>query len=218
MCSELINKDIQKTESFKAQGWTNLDIKLLNFRAYQYLVGEFESRYIQQTVKLTPDLVDYFIPYTSETINPKEVNVYGSDIKFYTDKSYQYGIELTADNKYILHTKKDKYVPQMFLHELGHIIFDFIKDKYLDEIEYGYDSKSGIGTEEYFCESFVDYVVRTEIDKELSDTIKQNYTVKDYDKYDAIFYDFFLSQEYQIDEDRLGDMLLFVNKIIELVW
>jgi hypothetical protein len=216
MCQSEIKKLTQKHSDLTFKGWSSDDIKMLNFRAYQYLVGEFESRYIQATTKINPDLLTYFTPYTSETINPEEVNVYGNDNRGYTESSSKFGIELTPDNRYILHTKKNKDAPIMILHEYGHIIFDLLKEENITEIEYSYDKSSGINVEEYFCESFVDYVVRKNINKEFNETIEDIYVVKDYNRYDLLFDDFlFGAEEIKIDEKKLSDMLSFINKILE---
>jgi hypothetical protein len=152
--SEHIQKQIEKSELLKNKGWSDLDIRILNFRAYLYLVGEFESRYIQSTLKINPELLSYFSPYTSETINPDEVNVYGNESTEHSGKGTKYGLETTSNNKYILHTKKSTDAPQMILHEYGHIIYDLVKDENITEIEYAYEKNSGLSVEEYFCESF----------------------------------------------------------------
>jgi hypothetical protein len=212
ICKFRIKNTIEKNYFLKQKGWSDIDIRQLNFRAYQYLVGEFESRYIQQTVNLREELVSYFRPYTSETINPDEVNVYGNDNVF-SDVSSKFGIEL-KDNKYILHTKKNKDAPYMILHEYGHILYDMMKDEDSTEIEFGYDKNVGINVEEYFCESFVDYIVRKELDKGLSDAVLKSFTVKNYNNYDLLFDNFFAGKEIVVNEEQLSKMLLFINQIL----
>jgi hypothetical protein len=211
-----IKASIEKQYSLTQKGWSNIDIRNLNFRTYQYLLGEYESRYIQATTKLDEDLISYFTPYTSETINPDEINVYGNDNQSYTDKSHKFGIELTPDNRYILHTRKNKDAPQMILHEYGHILFDLMKDENITEIEYGHDKESGLNVEEYFCESFVDYVLRKNIDRQLTESITEIHEIKNYDKYDLLFDYFFIGEAKEIDEKKLSEMLLFINQIIEI--
>jgi hypothetical protein len=216
-CSAHIQKQIQKSELLKSKGWSDLDIHMLNFRAYLYLAGEFESRYIQATMKTNPELLSYFSPYTSETINPDEVNVYGSVSEQYYGRAVKYGLETTSNNKYILHTKKSGDAPQMILHEYGHIIYDLVKEENITEIEYAYEKDSGLSVEEYFCESFVDYVVRKEIDKKLSEQIKKSRKSRnDFDKYDFIFDSFFIGEQKEFDDKELIKMLYFVNQLIEL--
>lgn len=220
-CSELFDLSKRRIEAsaikqsyLTQRGWSSLDITNLNFRTYQYLLGEYESRYIQGTTKIHEDLISYFLPYTSETINPDEVNVYGNNLSF-TENSSKYGIELTPDNKYILHTKKNKDAPYMILHEYGHILYDLLKEENGTEIEYLYDKESGLGVEEYFCESFVDYISRKKIDKELSEKLEQS-GVKNYENYDLLFDSFFIGEPKQIDEKKLSDMIVFINQIIEI--
>lgn len=211
--SEHIQKQIEKAELLKNKGWSDLDIRILNIRAYLYLVGEFESRYIQSTMKIKPELLSYFTPYTSETINPNEVNVYGNGNEIFDNKKTQYGIETTSNNKYILHTKKGVDAPRMILHEYGHIIYDLIKDENITEIEYGYDKNSGLMVEEYFCDSFLDYIVRKEFDKKLSEQIKKQKKGKTFDKYDILFDEFFMGEKKEFDDTELKKMLFFVNQI-----
>jgi hypothetical protein len=209
-----IQNQLVKEDYLKSKGWSDLDIQTLNFRAYQYLVGEIESRYVQQSTKISNELLYYFTPYTSETVNPDEVNVYGNDIQFYQESSSQYGIELTRDGKYILHTRKSANAPYMILHEYGHILFDMLKQEHITEIQFGYDESSQMNMEEYFCESFVSYVVRKEIDKNLSDLVSK-YSKNVLDNYDLLLDEFFTEKEFKIDESRLSDMLLFVNQILK---
>ena len=147
--------------------------------------------------------------------NNDNYNVYGNDNQSYTDKSHKFGIELTPDKRYILHTKKNKDAPHMILHEYGHILFDLMKDENITEIEYGHDKESGLNVEEYFCDSFVDYILRKNIDKQLTEKVTKIYTIKNYDRYDLLFDSFFVVQQKEIDIKKMSEMLIFINQILE---
>lgn len=209
----VINLEMMKrSHQLFYKGWSRADISILNFRAYLYLAGELESRYVQQTLSLNEKLNDYFLLYTSENINPKEVNVYGHETSGGTTAD-RYGLETTPDNKYVLHTSKRKENVPFIIHELAHAIYDLIKDKYADLLKI--ESGEAQNIEERFCESFVDYVAKKEFSPEVTEHIKNNRGIFDTGMFDIIFDELFSAEPKEIQEEKLTAMYNFVQKLLE---
>jgi len=206
-------KTLQNDERLIKLGWTAQDLYILNFQTYESLIGEVESRFTQQTTKIPQELKDYFKFYTSETIDYDRVAVLNNSIVEDDGKYFEAGIE-TFENKYIIHLPERFSNSVNLLHETGHIIFDFVKEEVLANEKYltnsllaGYDK-----LEEYFCDSFVDYINRKEIDPILSNDIGETY--KDFKDFDDIFEKVLYSQS-EIDLAGLINRLNFVMKILE---
>jgi hypothetical protein len=206
-------KTLERDERFIKLGWSAVDLFILNFQTYESLIGEVESRFTQQTTKIPQELKDYFKFYTSETIDYDRVAVLNNSIVEDDGKYFEAGIE-TFENKYIIHLP-DRFSNSVnLLHETGHIIYDFVKEEVLANEKYltnsllaGYDN-----LEEYFCDSFVDYINRKEIDPMLSNDIGE--TFKDFKDFDDIF-EKVLYSESEIDLEGLINRLNFVMKILE---
>lgn len=203
---------IKRSQILATKGWTRADISILNFRAYLYLAGELESRYVQQTLKLNEQLSDYFLLYTSETINPKEVNVYGHEIAGGTTAD-RYGLETTSDNKYVLHTAKRKENIPFIIHEMAHALYDIVKDRYADLLQIASGEANNI--QEAFCESFVDYVAKKEFAPEITEHIKNNRGIFDTGMYDMIFDELFNPEPKEIEEEKLTAMYNFVQQLLD---
>jgi hypothetical protein len=208
-------KSLIKNDYLKSKGWDDLDINLLSFRAYQYLSGELESRYVQETTKINEDLSQYFSFYTSESANPSEITAYGHEPIFGHGVKAQYGIEKTDENKYIIHSAiKAGNIPFM-LHEIGHIIYDAVYDENKEQIDSSKFASNYLTSEEYFCESFVDFIARREFSKELSEHIIGRVGNRNFNEFDSIFDNFFQIKEKSIDGNKLSEMLEFVNLILQ---
>ena len=213
-CS-LTEKTIISNQHLLDKGWTPSDINTFNFRAYQYLSGELESRYTQETTKLNDLLNQYFLLYTSETINPSEVNVYGEGVVFETGISSKYGLETTNDGKYVLHSAKTIGNAPFIIHELGHIVFDEVFPENKESFNAIKDFPES-SLEEHFCESFVDYVARKEFNKELSDYIVSKNKTRNYVYFDNVFDSFFNPQNKIVKDNDMVEMISFVNKVLEI--
>jgi hypothetical protein len=194
-------------------GWSPYDLYILNFQTYESLMGEVESRFTQQTTKIPQELKDYFQFYTSETVDSSRVAVINNSIVEDDGKYFEAGIE-TFENKYIIHLPERFSNSVNLLHETGHIIYDFVKDEVLINPDFainglvvGYEN-----LEEYFCDSFVDYINRKDIDPMLTNDIGEEF--KDFKDFDDIF-DKFLYSKSEIDIVGLTIRLDFVMKILE---
>ena len=182
------------------------------------MIGEVESRFTQQTTHIPKDLKNYFQFYTSETIDPSKVNVISNALILDEGKKVNAGIE-TLDEKYIIHLPDEYSNSFALLHETGHILYDFASEQVLANIESitsavskGYES-----VEEYFCDSFADYVYRKNFDPLLTKDMRESLEdmdIENFDEFDEIFNSMLFS-ETSVDESGIIKRLNFVMKILE---
>ena len=211
---------LQKNESLIAKGWKPNDIHMLNFQTYEAILGEVESRFVQETVHIDRDLSDYFAFYTSESILPENITVLAEIPPLNVPKDIKAAIEY-ANGHYIIHLPDEYSNSVNILHELGHIVFDILvetkdiindESKYEDEVKKaGYES-----FEEYVCDSFVDFIQRMKIDEGLTEDLNEERKVRNYDSFDYYFKSILLENELIIDENGLKNRLTFINYINSL--
>ena len=180
-------------------------------------MGEMESRYTQETAMVHKELDEYFNLYSSETIPRKNVNVYGA-MPVDDNAKPAAGIETIGD-KYIIHLPQVYSNAVNLLHEQAHIIYDYasrnnpeiISDKDLLETAkiFGYSS-----IEEYFCDSFVDYIRRKMLDPVLTKDLEDNSEAMEINSFDGIFNSILFNNYDSIDESVLREGLMFVEKIL----
>jgi hypothetical protein len=207
-------KALERDKQLTSRGWTKKDLYSLNFQTYQSLLGEIESRFVQQTSKIPKELQDYFEFYTSETIDPSKIAVYNDSAYLDEGKKAKAGIETTNDGKYIIHLPNSFSDTIDLLHETGHILYDFLKDDILSNVDMITKSvELGKDIEEYFCESFVDYIHRKDIDAALTRDISFGRSIENYTDFDDIISDILYYQS-SIDESGLILRLSFVEKLL----
>jgi len=108
------------------------------------------------------------------------------------------------------------------LHEVGHIIYDILVDEeivnpldpYIEKeaIKEGYES-----SEEYICDSFVDYIQRKKFDVGLVEDMDENRKVTNYDKFDEYFETILLYNSIPLNEVGIKKRLNFLNIVEKLV-
>jgi hypothetical protein len=211
-------KTVERDMQLSKKGWTPRDLYILNFQTYECLIGEVESRFTQQTTNIPKDLKNYFKFYTSETIDPDKVNVISNALLVDEGKKANAGIE-TLDGKYIIHLPDTFSNSVYLLHETGHILFDFASEQVLANVDSikNMVAKGYENIEEYFCDSFVDYVYRKKIDpalsKDMLEVMEEN-DIENFDEFDSMF-DSMLFSETSVDESGIIKRLNFVMKILE---
>jgi len=217
------NKNVlAKESSLLTKGWTPRDLYILNFNAYQSILGEIEARFTQNTQIVPESLNDYFEFYTGETINPKDVIVNNESIFYEETETAEAALETYDDGKYVLH------LPDVFsntlnlLHETGHILFD-IANKELDffnqqaentEIALSLGFKN---LEEYFCASFVDYIHRKNIEQILTEDLNSDREILDYKAFDEVFEKILYDNKIVMDEAKLVAMLNYVKELSKII-
>ena len=213
------NKNVlEKETSLLTKGWTPFDLYILNFNAYQSIMGEIEARFTQGTQIIPNELNDYFEFYTAETINSKDVIVNNDSIMYEDTSTAEAALETYGDGKYVIH------LPDVFsntinlLHETGHILFDIANEdleftnNQVDNtniaLELGFKN-----LEEYFCASFVDYMHRKNIEENLTTDLDYERKILDYTNFDENFNKILFDNKIVIDEAKLVDMLKFVTQL-----
>lgn len=208
-------KTVTRDLELSNKGWSEKDLYILNFQIYESLIGEVESRFTQQTTHIPKELKNYFEFYTSETIDSSRVNVISNNILTDEGKNVIAGIE-TNEDKYIIHLPDQFSNSVTLLHETGHILFDFVSEQVYanpDSISSAL-IKNYESVEEYFCDSFVDYIQRKKIDPMLTSDLEDERTVTNFTEFDEIFESVLYSTT-AVDESGVLKRLNFVMKILE---
>lgn len=205
---------IKREASLMNKGWSARDLYMLNFQLYEALAGEMESRFVQQTTRIPEELKNYFEFYTSETVDPNKIRVISERFIANDGKKYKAAIE-TFDGKYVMHLPDELGNSINILHETGHILYDTVSEKVLSDTEFmnrclsdGYSD-----LEEYFCDSFVDYVHRKNIDNELTLDLTKRRNISQYNAFDEIFENMLFGKS-NIDESLMIKMIGFVDELI----
>jgi hypothetical protein len=208
-------KTVEKDMQLSSKGWSPQDLYILNFQLYESLIGEVEARFTQQTTKIPKELKNYFQFYTSETIDSSRVNVISDSLLNDEGKKVAAGIE-TLNEKYIIHLP-DEYTNSInLLHETGHILFDMVAEQVYanpDSITSAL-SNNYENVEEFFCDSFVDYIQRKKIDPLLTEDLNSEREVTNYIEFDGIFESMLYSTT-AVDEAGILKRLNYVMKILE---
>ena len=210
-----------KNQGLINKGWTPRDIYMLNFQTYQSLLGEAESRFVQNTVNVKEELRDYFSLYTSETLETYKITVINENNLMQNQKVIKAAIE-QANGYYIIHLPSEYSNTINILHEVGHIIYDILVDDeivnpldpYIEKeaIKEGYEN-----SEEYICDSFVDYIQRKKFDVGLVEDMDENRKVTNYDKFDEYFETILLYNSIPLNEVGIKKRLNFLNIVEKLV-
>ena len=217
--NESVSKTKKKSKELSKKGWSDRALRRLFFNVYQSLAGEFESREVQQTTKIKPELKEYFQFYSSEVLQKKYINVLTNDGMPESDIKIFGGVETLKDKKYIIHLF-DSVKAEPFLHELGHIVFDIVSemqefnmvaDAYIEnDASEKYDS-----IEHFFIECFLCYLIRLEIDKEMSENLKVGRKMMNFDKLDLLFNRIFLYEGSSVDYTQLESAQEYINELLK---
>jgi len=208
-------KTVLRDTQLANKGWSPQDLYILNFQVYESLIGEVESRFTQQTTHIPKELKNYFEFYTSETIDSDKVNVISNSLLTDEGKNVIAGIE-TNEGKYIIHLPEQFSNSVTLLHETGHILFDFASE----QVYANPDSitsallKNYENVEEYFCDSFVDYIQRKKIDPALTSDLQDEREITNFTEFDEIFESILYSTT-AVNESGILKRLNFVMKILE---
>jgi hypothetical protein len=208
-------KTVLRDTQLANKGWSPQDLYILNFQVYESLIGEVESRFTQQTTHIPKELKNYFEFYTSETIDSDKVNVISNSLLTDEGKNVIAGIE-TNEGKYIIHLPEQFSNSVTLLHETGHILFDFASEQVYanpDSITSAL-SNNYENVEEYFCDSFVDYIQRKKIDPALTSDLQDEREITNFTEFDEIFESILYSTT-AVNESGILKRLNFVMKILE---
>lgn len=208
-----------KNQSLIAKGWTPRDIYMLNFQTYQALMGETESRFVQNTSRVDAELRDYFALYSSETIDPYKITVINEAEISEIPQKIKAAIE-TVDGYYIIHLPDEYSNTINILHEVGHIIYDILVDESivnpLDPFILKEANNNGYKeSEEYICDSFVDYVQRKNFEVGLTEDMNEDRKITNYNTFDEYFESILLYNAVPPNEVAIKRRLEFINMILK---
>jgi hypothetical protein len=217
---EQTKKSALKNKDMIAHGWTSRDIYMLNFQTYQAISGEVEARFSQVTDSIDEELIDYFELYSSETIDPKKLTVI--DEEFLSDKPTNIAAAIEyRGGQYIYHLPDEYSNTINILHETGHLMYDILWEEvvvnesniFLDRFQQ-FDYQN---VQEYFCDSFVDYIHTKNLDKGLTDDLSDNRKIKNYTDFDKYFEAILFQNPLPADDSLIKNRLSFVNELLKLI-
>jgi len=165
------------TQKLLSEGFSEQDTKMVNFMAYQDLLGETEARGTQHQMRIPMNLTNYFFLNEWEKSPTKSVAVIGGKYIFRDTSKIVGACEKTLDGKYILHFKKDiSSIP--FIHELGHIVHDILEDRGFGEIIKNEFDKAVVGEDyqEYFVNVFLGYIYNFYFDSLIGEDLASTYS------------------------------------------
>jgi len=230
---KMISDKVQvKINELSDKGWSTADINRLFFSCYETILGELEARYTMDSSIVDEEIRDYFSLYSTEIVKQSDVTVidnsllFDADLGFYEDVNTKTivgaGIEKYDDNKYIMHLPDVYSNSENVLHELGHILYDIVyENTKIFEKKIAFEDKSfaekGVikksEFEELFCNSFVDYIHRLDIDQNLTDDLNEIRKVQNLKEFDNYFDEVLYQNEMKFDIRTLKTMNMFVLQV-----
>jgi hypothetical protein len=166
---EISKKSQSAIGKLKAQGYSDNQINGILFSNYELLLGELESRNVQELENFDEYEAGYFMPLSTEGYDEARIvvhtNSYGEVITM--PASTKAAIERTM-GKYIFHLKQGNDI-KPFLHELAHLVYDIIDPDFVNNIinhtmDLAMLKKYNYSREEIFCDLVLCYFASLEID------------------------------------------------------
>ena len=188
---KIIKESREVDSTLLAQGFTDNEVNAIKFSAYELLLGEAESRNVQDMLNpFNSNELAYFIPLTTESLDTRRIVTHKNSIGEIVamPKDFVGAYEYAYTNGGVLHlTKGNKVIP--ILHELGHIIF----------------MNSGLFAQKSFAE------IIAEQNTELSRNLLRQYDFQ----YEELFIDVMLSYFSKIGLDSLFSKIVVSNADVE---
>jgi len=171
--SETIFKSKEVQESLKKKGFRGQEINNIVYQTYANIFGELEARTVQNIAYLESDLREYFLPYTSETLDLKSFSVI-LDKDDLVERKIVAAIEKTNDSKYIFHLTPSITIEPL-IHELGHLVYDLIKDlgmiHFVEKLYINQYIAEYPNADEFFSDYFSSYISRLKINESISNDL-----------------------------------------------
>jgi hypothetical protein len=210
---DILNKAADSRTTYQLQGYSGEEIESIFFSMYQSLGGEIESRDVQHTSALDQELKGYSLPLSSEYVEEKKITNIFKEMFLSVPQNIEGGVENIGNGKYIIHLF-DSSTPEPILHELGHILYDLLKDYHrttfdLFDIHFP-DSDMIGGRSEIFCELFLSYLSKQDINPRFNRSIAERKLLK-HTFMDEIF-DSIFKHKQDYDEKLIG-MLSYLKKL-----
>lgn len=205
----------------RAMGLSDKQISDAKFNSYEYLLGEVESRDVQHSSMLDDEIGYYVLPLTSEGLEGDKVTVLSKfdGEEMVLPKKYKGAVEKTDSNYYIIHLFESTTCEPL-LHELGHIVCDFMGREYVfEKIIRSIDSSiidSFGGLEEVFCELFLCFIYKLNLSETIGYQLEDRKLI-DETFLDLDFKDIFLPTESHSADQTFGEMGFFVTMLNEVI-
>lgn len=212
MIKDGIDSSNRASQKLLSEGFTNEDVRIINFNTYQNLLGEMEARGTQHAMRIPVNLSNYFFINEWEKSPTKSVAVIGGNYVFRDTATIVGACEKSLDGKYILHFKKDmSSVP--FVHELGHIVHDIIVERGFGDIlknEYDREIVSD-DYQEWFVNVFLGYIYENYEDSLIGKDFAMTFSIKK----NKIVFDI-LSDMFSPKPKDLDKVVAFVTELEDL--
>lgn len=212
LIKEAIDSADQASQKLLSEGFSNEDVRIINFNTYQNLLGEMEARGTQHQMRIPVNLTNYFFINEWEKSPTKSVAVIGGKYILRDVNNIVGACEKCLDDKYVLHFKKNiSSVP--FIHELGHIVHDILIERGFDEVIKNEYEKIVVADsyDEYFVNVFLGYIADNYSESLIGNDFKINFSIKKNDVIFQILDDIFSPKPQNLKE--IKDYLKELNEL-----
>ena len=215
--NEILNKAENAKKIWFGRGYSPAEIKSIFFSMYESLGGEIESRDVQHTSVIDPELKGYLLPLTSEYVEEKKITSIFKGMFSGVPNDIKGGCENVGDGKYIIHLFGGGS-PEPILHELGHILYDMVSAEALPLIKKNANELAELtdgNVSDVFTELLMCYLLKQDINPRFNRSISEGRKLMEYTFMDSIFDTIFNYKEGESDETdkKLLFMLSYMKKL-----
>ena len=202
----------------RGEGLSEQQMHSVFMKNYMLLAGEIESRDVQHISQLEDDILGYALPLTSESIETKKVTAIYKDLlidEILPNRIYG-AVENVEDGGYVVHLYESvSAIP--LIHELGHIVGDYIGRNEIDVAIANNFDKSKIesvgGTSEVFCHLFKNYLSKQPLSPRILGELSDN---PQFTEKEDIFKDLLDQMFYPKEEEKQEEyqkMIYYLTKL-----
>lgn len=207
---DILNKAENRKFILNQQGYSGQEIESIFFSMYESLGGEIESRDVEHTSMLDPELKGYSLPQSSEYIEEGKITSIFKGMFSGVPQNIVGGCENVGDGKYIIHLF-DSSSPEPILHELGHILYDLV-EPHTAVPKADMILPSGKFDPETFCELLMCYFVRQDINPRFTRSIAEGRKLMEWTFMDETFDSIFKHKDdFDETDKKLVDMLSYMK-------
>jgi hypothetical protein len=214
---EILNKAENARKNWLLRGYSQVEIGSIFFSMYESLGGEIESRDVQHTSVIDPELKGYLLPLTSEYVEEKKITSIFKGMFSGVPNDIKGGCENVGDGKYIIHLFGGGS-PEPILHELGHILYDIVSAEAYPLIKKNANELAELtdgNVSDVFTELLMCYLLKQDINPRFNRSISEGRKLMEYTFMDSIFDTIFNYKEGESDETdkKLLFMLSYMKKL-----
>lgn len=220
---DILNKAENAKKIWFGRGYSQAEIRSIFFSMYESLGGEIESRDVQHTSVIDPELKGYLLPLTSEYVEEKKITSIFKGMFSGVPNDIKGGCEKVGDGKYIIHLFGGGS-PEPILHELGHILYDIVSAEAYPLIKKNANELAELtdvaeltdgNVSDVFTELLMCYLLKQDINPRFNRSISEGRKMMEYTFMDSIFDTIFNYKEGESDETdkTLLFMLSYMKKL-----